>query len=97
MNYLNNFSCSSYQIYEFLSERTFVVNLNMSLCFESSGCFLHEVLFKDTKLPKPLCDYGNGFLLKGNYYYKNALTKIHKEYYDNIFIFDTQTAVLLSL
>ncbi|XP_063420822.1 uncharacterized protein LOC134706043 [Mytilus trossulus] len=53
-----------YQFYEFLSERTYVANINMSLCFESSGCFLQQIILKDAKLTKPLCDYDEGFLIK---------------------------------
>lgn len=54
-----------YQFYEFLSEGTYVANINMSLCFDSSGCFLQQIILKDAKLPKPLCDYNEGFPIKG--------------------------------
>ncbi|VDI03913.1 Hypothetical predicted protein, partial [Mytilus galloprovincialis] len=63
-----------YQIYEFLSEGSFVANINMSLCFESTGCFLHEIILKDTRLPKPLCHYDDGFLIK-DFSFTNWLEK----------------------
>ncbi|XP_071145134.1 uncharacterized protein [Mytilus edulis] len=54
----------NYQIYDFPSERVFVANVNMSLCLESSGCIFQQTILRDTKLPKPLCDFSQGFPVK---------------------------------
>ncbi|VDI08519.1 Hypothetical predicted protein [Mytilus galloprovincialis] len=54
----------NYQIYDFPSERVFVVNVNMSLCLESSGCIFQQTILRDIKLPKPLCDFSQGFPVK---------------------------------
>lgn len=39
-------------------ERKYLVNMNMSFCFESSGaCLLSFKLLEDTLLPKVLCSW----------------------------------------
>ena len=41
-------------------ERKYIVNMNMSFCFESSGaCFLTFSILSDTLLPKALCSWEN--------------------------------------
>ncbi|VDH92137.1 Hypothetical predicted protein [Mytilus galloprovincialis] len=54
----------NYQIYDFPSERVFVVNVNISLCLESTGCIFQQAVLMDAKLPKPLCDFNEGFSVK---------------------------------
>lgn len=54
----------SYKIDDLKEERKLRVNLNISLCFESAESCLYEIsLFKDTLVPKPLCDWeANSYL-----------------------------------
>lgn len=45
------------------SERKFLVNLNLQICFESAKtCMVDIPIFTNTKLPKKPCDWTTDFL-----------------------------------
>lgn len=51
---------NSYSVKDMYGERKYIVNMNMSFCFESSGaCFLTFSILSDTLLPKALCSWEN--------------------------------------
>lgn len=48
----------SYSVKDMYGERKYLVNMNMSFCFESSGaCLLSFKILEDTLLPKVLCSW----------------------------------------
>ncbi|KAJ8320500.1 LOW QUALITY PROTEIN: hypothetical protein KUTeg_002087 [Tegillarca granosa] len=55
----------SYNIDDLHSERMFVLNVNLSVCYNKAGpCDIDTVLFKDTQLPKAHCQLDTGFIVK---------------------------------
>ncbi|XP_052067241.1 uncharacterized protein LOC127706624 [Mytilus californianus] len=55
-----------YSIDDLAEERKFLVNMNISLCFESDApCLYDFVLFQDSLLPKIMCDWESGFSIPG--------------------------------
>jgi hypothetical protein len=52
------------------NERKYVMSLNVSQCYESSGtCSLHHTLFRDALIPKGVCDWSMDYNIKGVYIY----------------------------
>ncbi|VDI43606.1 Hypothetical predicted protein [Mytilus galloprovincialis] len=48
----------TYKIDDLQEERKLVVNMNLSVCFEwSDSCLYDVIVFHDTVIPKPLCDW----------------------------------------
>jgi hypothetical protein len=44
----------------------YVLNLNTSICMEAHGdCVVDMVIFKNTTLPKLICDWSSGFTIPG--------------------------------
>lgn len=55
-----------YSIDDLADERKFLVNMNISVCFESDApCLYDIVLFQDSLLPKIMCDWESGFSIPG--------------------------------
>ena len=55
---------SSYTILDL--ETAYGMDLNLSVCFESSGnCEIEIQVFKETKLAKPTCNWTKDFAVKG--------------------------------
>ncbi|CAG2244639.1 unnamed protein product [Mytilus edulis] len=55
-----------YSIDDLPEQRKFLVNMNISVCFESDDpCLYDFVLFKDSLIPKILCDWESGFSIPG--------------------------------
>ena len=47
-------------------ERKFIVNLDLSVCVETNGACLDDiVLFKDAAVPKILCNWDTEFSIPG--------------------------------
>ena len=69
---------SSYQLFEFTSEKVYVVNLNISVCLESGQpCTYQQSVLKEATISMPLCTQNDGFLIKGN-------TPIFKPYLSSV-------------
>jgi hypothetical protein len=67
-NILSLISCTRcrYNILDLQKERKFIVNLDLSVCVETDGGCLHDiVLFKDTAVPKILCNWDTEFSIPG--------------------------------
>jgi hypothetical protein len=57
---------SSFNVHDFASEKVYLLNLNISVCFEAFGECASEVqVFKDTKVPKMACDWSTGYAIPG--------------------------------
>lgn len=58
-----------YVIYDLESDHQYLVDLNVSACFEASGpCDFNSAIFHKTFLPKMPCQWQTGFIQKGNVY-----------------------------
>lgn len=55
----------SYTINDLSSEKMFVVNVDISVCFEEKDCLIDVPLLNDVYLPKPLCNWNSGYNIKG--------------------------------
>lgn len=56
----------SFKIDDMTVQRQYRVDLNMSVCFESSGSCLYEVaLFTNAVVPKILCNWQSDFSIPG--------------------------------
>ena len=59
-------------VYDLLSEGSYLVDLTLSTCLDadvSVPCYQSVDVFKDYKLPKPLCEWNNHFPIKGRYFF----------------------------
>jgi hypothetical protein len=55
-----------YKIDDLHVERKYKFDMNLSICLESTGSCLYDiVLFKDTLVPKILCDWESDFSIPG--------------------------------
>ena len=55
-----------YKIDDLHVERKYRFDMNLSICLESTGpCLYDMVLFKDTLVPKILCDWESDFSIPG--------------------------------
>ncbi|XP_052806223.1 uncharacterized protein LOC128235441 [Mya arenaria] len=52
-----------YSIEDLQSEKTFVVNVNVKVCFEENYCLINEPLLTNVYLPKPLCNWDTGYII----------------------------------
>ncbi|VDI13107.1 Hypothetical predicted protein, partial [Mytilus galloprovincialis] len=60
--YLNSVIRMDYSIYDLKSDGTYLVNMNVSICFESSKpCLIDQVVLNKTKLAKKPCKWQTGF------------------------------------
>lgn len=58
----------SYKIDSWDGSRTYVVDLNISVCLEyDQPCFQHVAVLRQTLMPKVLCDWTNGYFIKGKF------------------------------
>ena len=59
------------------SRNEYLINMDVSVCFEENDCeFSHEVLV-NAYLPKPLCNQKNGFTIPGNMPYMFCYFNVH--------------------
>ena len=69
--YENNFTCLpffSYTIQDLSMEKEFVVDLDISICFEANGpCVFNSNILKSARLPKPLCNLNSNMSFGGLY------------------------------
>jgi hypothetical protein len=69
--YKNYFTCLpffSYTIQDLSMEKEFVVDLDISVCFEANGpCVFNSNLLKSARLPKPLCNLNSSMSFGGLY------------------------------
>lgn len=66
----------SYSLLDLESENVFVVNMNLSVCYESAGpCEISIPVFDQHKLNKPACNWTRGFAVNGRFLL--LLTGIH--------------------
>ena len=64
------FLCFRLTVNDLLSEGSYLVDLTLSTCLDadvSIPCYQSVDVFKDYKLPKPLCEWNNHFPIKGRY------------------------------
>lgn len=62
---------------DLVSEKKFKINLNISLCFETSkDCLTTVNVLKDTQLPKVYCDWGTSYP-QGNISMLHLLFMVH--------------------
>jgi hypothetical protein len=55
-----------YSIDDYQAQMKYVLNLNTSICLEAHGdCVVDMVIFKNTTLPKLICDWSSGFTIPG--------------------------------
>ncbi|XP_071145140.1 uncharacterized protein [Mytilus edulis] len=60
--YLNNVIRMDYSIYDLKSDSSYLVDMNVSVCFESSKpCLIDQVVLNKTKLAKKPCKWQTGF------------------------------------
>ncbi|KAK3589057.1 hypothetical protein CHS0354_008707 [Potamilus streckersoni] len=62
---LRNVIRLSYSVFDLASEKKYLLNLNLSICFEAEACVITQPVFKNVKLPKVLCDWNSSFLIPG--------------------------------
>ncbi|XP_048250793.1 uncharacterized protein LOC124111176 [Haliotis rufescens] len=55
---------ADFMIDELFGEKKFLINLNVSVCFEEDSCLLSFPVLKDVKIPKLLCDWDSTVALK---------------------------------
>lgn len=56
----------SFVIEDFQTARTFMVNLNLSICFESNlPCMINIPILRHTQLPKQICNWKSDFIDPG--------------------------------
>ncbi|CAG2253142.1 unnamed protein product [Mytilus edulis] len=60
--YLNNVIRMDYSIYDLKSDNSYLVDMNVSVCFESSKpCLIDQIVLNKTKLAKKPCKWQTGF------------------------------------
>ncbi|VDI15760.1 Hypothetical predicted protein [Mytilus galloprovincialis] len=60
--YLNNVIRMDYSIYDLKSDDSYLVDMNVSVCFESSKpCLIDQIVLNKTKLAKKPCKWQTGF------------------------------------
>lgn len=63
---LSLFTLHRYKVINYKSERVFVVNLEIDVCYSASGpCAQQHVVLTDIKLPKASCDYNEEYAITG--------------------------------
>ena len=69
-------SLYSYNIFNLESKDTYLVNFDLSLCFETMSCEWTVPILKDTYLPKQSCDWNRPMVDTGNLKrYKSMIEK----------------------
>jgi hypothetical protein len=64
----------SYAIYDLKSDHQYMIEMNISICFESSElCMFIQPIFSNTKLTKKPCQWQTGFINQSKSY-KNYWT-----------------------
>ncbi|XP_071123204.1 uncharacterized protein [Mytilus edulis] len=63
--YLMNVVRVEFILKDFIIERQFEIQMNISICLEEQSCSLNFTVFQESKLPKIFCDSGTGFLIPG--------------------------------
>ena len=64
----------SYAIYDLKSDHQYMIEMNISICFESSEpCMFVQPIFSNTKLTKKPCQWQTGFINQSKSY-KNYWT-----------------------
>lgn len=62
------YALNRYEIDDLVTERKFLVNLNLQICFESNKpCDVDIPVFTNTKLPKKPCDWTTDFIDDGKF------------------------------
>lgn len=57
----------SFIIEDFKVSRQYMVNFNLSVCFETYyPCAIHVPVLRNTQLPKRICNWKNDFIDTGN-------------------------------
>ncbi|XP_063408926.1 uncharacterized protein LOC134692406 [Mytilus trossulus] len=60
--YMKNVVRIDYSLYDLESDGSYLVNMNVSICFESSKpCLIDQIIFNKTKLTKKPCKWQSGF------------------------------------
>ncbi|XP_053398929.1 uncharacterized protein LOC128556927 [Mercenaria mercenaria] len=54
-----------YNIDDIKSENKFILNVQLSVCFEQTECIFKTNILKDVYIPKPLCSWNPGSLIEG--------------------------------
>ncbi|XP_062582876.1 uncharacterized protein LOC134244633, partial [Saccostrea cucullata] len=47
------------------NEHKYLLSMNISQCYEPDNCDVHHVLFKNSLIPKAVCDWSRDFQIKG--------------------------------
>ncbi|KAK3102203.1 hypothetical protein FSP39_009587 [Pinctada imbricata] len=63
---LSNVLRVDFKITDLRAEKIYVFNMNISVCFESSGdCRINFPVFSDTRIPMTTCDFAGGYAVPG--------------------------------
>ncbi|KAK3101652.1 hypothetical protein FSP39_005219 [Pinctada imbricata] len=63
---LSNVLRIDFKITDLRAEKVYVFNMNISVCFESSGdCRINFPVFSDTRIPMTSCDFAGGYAVPG--------------------------------
>ncbi|XP_053398719.1 uncharacterized protein LOC128556879 [Mercenaria mercenaria] len=61
---LGGFFRIEYKIDDLQSEKKFIVNVKLKICFEQGDCLFEMDILKDAYVPKPLCDWNAGLTVQ---------------------------------